>query len=1244
MRHNQHPRTNRRPALAAIGISLCLATQVASTFAADKTWDGGGDQTSWSASPDNWDLNTAPVANDSLFFDGAVGLFTFNDFPADTDFAGITFNVGASSFFLTGAEVDLIGGVTNLSPNLQTISHNLDQTANRNHHAVGDMLYDGAVKNNTLFKYGPGTITLGGSLDNSSLRAQVYAGVIALAKTGNRSLGGSPIVASDTGILRIVGPGTDQIHFNQRVVVTNGGTFQIQNSLEEIGALSGSTDATGIIENGLDGTIATLVLGGGSGHEGIYNGLMRDGAAGQLNLRVYRADNRYVFNGTHTYSGFTDINNTAGAGTARMIMNGTHTGGGDYTVNGHASIADRFAALGGSGNISATVVNVNIRGTLSPGGALDVDFSDSANFSDTIASLTFSNAVNLNDATATLEIQLNGTSAGTTYDQVKISGSGTISNNNSNLKLVMGFTPGEGDQFTIVDVEGTDSSKTMGEFAALNGTATILSQGSTFIEPTSGKTMRISYRAEGTTFDAGNGNNIMIEVVASGGANLTWRGDADNKWDVATTSNWRTSGDVATTFANGDNVTFNNSGSNSAPIDLTTDLSPGNIMVDSANNYVFATSAASKLTGTIVLTKTNTGTLTILTDNDNAGSTLVRQGTLRVGTNGTAGLLSGALDISTGASVIFDRSDTFTNSSSITGTGTIVNNSTNGTLILAGNSTFSGTTLVNAGTLQFGVGVGSSGSINGTVANNATVAYSFDNAVTINNSLSGTGLVNLINTSATSRRFTIGAGVNNLAFTGRFNVGPLACLTTPDLSAGTNQLGVGSTVYVEDTGSVLLDRGGTYLSTFYIQGAGNGAGNAGTPVTLEIEGISPPTTIAGNVNVLSSTTIGGFIGTSRISGRLVDTNGVSTITFANGRGAGTSFILQLGSVSGPNHWADTIIDPDLSGGAFTVTAMTPNAISTNGLTMGANGRFALNGNNHTVGYLLSTAAGGIVLNSSATTAAVLTVGADNSTTSFYGAFNNGGTAALGLTKVGTGTLICDGDSTCTGPVTIQGGTLSLTQIFGSGSFSNASVFSIASGAILDVSTRVDGTLTLNSGQTLKHSGSSTGPITVTGSVNLGNGTLLLGLNRTGLAHDSLAASGSVTYSGTLAVTNTGAALQAGDKFQLFPSAVSGFTAYALPATDVANLVQYTWQNDVATDGSVTVQTVAPLTPPTLGVSQAGNTLTFTWSGTFKLQAQTNSLATGLSNNWGDYPGGSSSGVNVPIDPANPTVFFRLSLP
>jgi len=48
--------------------------------------------------------------------------------------------------------------------------------------------------------------------------------------------------------------------------------------------------------------------------------------------------------------------------------------------------------------------------------------------------------------------------------------------------------------------------------------------------------------------------------------------------------------------------------------------------------------------------------------------------------------------------------------------------------------------------------------------------------------------------------------------------------------------------------------------------------------------------------------------------------------------------------------------------------------------------------------------------------------------------------------------------------------------------------------------------------------------------------------------------------------------------------------------------------------------------------------------TFRLQAQTNSLTAGLDTNWFDYPGGDTPPVNVPINNAGGSVFFRLISP
>jgi autotransporter-associated beta strand protein len=300
---------------------------------------------------------------------------------------------------------------------------------------------------------------------------------------------------------------------------------------------------------------------------------------------------------------------------------------------------------------------------------------------------------------------------------------------------------------------------------------------------------------------------------------------------------------------------------------------------------------------------------------------------------------------------------------------------------------------------------------------------------------------------------------------------------------------------------------------------------------------------------------------------------------------------------------------------------------------------------------------GVIYNLSTLTNGTLTVGTDNSSTSFDGVFGNGSSQPLDLKKVGSGTLTLSGVNTNTGTVAVNGGTLSLIA---AGSFNNAARIIIGSGATYDVS-GVGGTLTLNSGQTLGGSGTvngsviasagstiapgtSVGTLTVANNVTLG-GALTIEVNRALSPNcDRLASSsGTITGGGTLTVTNIGGALQAGDTFQIFASGVSGITAN-LPTSDPVNGRTYTWQNNLPGSGSVTVLTSTPIAPPSLSFSHSGGSLTFSWTGSFKLQAQTNNLGTGLKNVWSDYPGGGSSPVNVTISATNPAVFFRLSSP
>ena len=74
----------------------------------------------------------------------------------------------------------------------------------------------------------------------------------------------------------------------------------------------------------------------------------------------------------------------------------------------------------------------------------------------------------------------------------------------------------------------------------------------------------------------------------------------------------------------------------------------------------------------------------------------------------------------------------------------------------------------------------------------------------------------------------------------------------------------------------------------------------------------------------------------------------------------------------------------------------------------------------------------------------------------------------------------------------------------------------------------------------------------------------------------------------------------------------------------------------------------PNTPTNLNYSVSGTTLTISWPANYLgwiLQSQTNALNVGLNSNWYDVPGsGSIVATNLPINPANPSVFYRLRHP
>ncbi len=102
----------------------------------------------------------------------------------------------------------------------------------------------------------------------------------------------------------------------------------------------------------------------------------------------------------------------------------------------------------------------------------------------------------------------------------------------------------------------------------------------------------------------------------------------------------------------------------------------------------------------------------------------------------------------------------------------------------------------------------------------------------------------------------------------------------------------------------------------------------------------------------------------------------------------------------------------------------------------------------------------------------------------------------------------------------------------------------------------------------------------------------------------------------------------------------------LPASPAPGLAWDT--STLATDGTLRLKTGINSTPEPLVASLTGNQLTLSWPADhlgWRLQQQTNPLSVGLSNNWVDVVGSTTTNLVVlTIDPATGCGFYRLVLP
>jgi autotransporter-associated beta strand protein len=250
---------------------------------------------------------------------------------------------------------------------------------------------------------------------------------------------------------------------------------------------------------------------------------------------------------------------------------------------------------------------------------------------------------------------------------------------------------------------------------------------------------------------------------------------------------------------------------------------------------------------------------------------------------------------------------------------------------------------------------------------------------------------------------------------------------------------------------------------------------------------------------------------------------------------------------------------------------------------------------------------------------------------------DGSSPGGGLTKLGSGTLTLSVGGTYNGPTIVSNGTLRIDG-------SIPGNVTVKSGATLGGNGSINGMVTVEAGGSLG-AGSGIGTLTLSSSPVL-NGSVVAELDRSGPLADVIAVGAPIAYHGTLVLTNAGAPLQAGDTFTLFnASSYSG--SFTLVSQTPGQSVTWNTAN-LTVNGSISVASTSVLTPPTMTNSVSGNTISLSWPSAYLgwvLQLQTNSINTGISNNWADVPGSASStSATVPINPANPTVFIRLRSP
>ena len=580
---------------------------------------------------------------------------------------------------------------------------------------------------------------------------------------------------------------------------------------------------------------------------------------------------------------------------------------------------------------------------------------------------------------------------------------------------------------------------------------------------------------------------------------------------------------------------------------------------------------------------------------------------------------------------------------------------------LTGSNSYSGGTVLNAGTLYItnddalGVSTGAVTFINASGSALMGALRSASNNVTLGSArtinmgytspggfgvsdnfnlvvasyLTGTGSVQVANSAAYAgvTRFSN----NTNSYTGDFSVqAGTAEFTSVANQGNPSSLGKGATA---TGGAIKLSTVNSYSLLRYV---GNNNSATTRPLNWQnAQNLTLDVTNTGTIAYLSTTAIksgsssanlnlqGSNTGTNTLAQPINDSGGVTSLT-KNGNGQWVLAGANAYSGGTTIYNGQLTVSSDGNLGSVPGSA-TPNSLTINGGALSASASFTLNA-------LRGIALGPTGTNSlGANATGNGTIDVASGATLTYGGImaDNTSTNSGGLIKTSAGTLTLSGANTYSGNTTISAGTLALT---GSGAV-GASNLLISAGATFDVS-GLSGAYALAAGQTLVATNGATA--TVKGSLNVAAAGVVL----TNLVHlPTLAVvGGTLTLGGgtTFAVNlnNGGTALGAGS-YKLISKGAGGAvggTAPAAVAVGGDGLVGGATAALNITGGELfLVVSGGTLYPPVIGgLSQIGGKMVLSFSGTngqtWKVLTSTN-LTTPLTN-WTSVANGTFAGAAV----------------